>query len=94
MNDDIKDIDKIAEMVANSEELRIAIMDKMMAKYERNLEKAESYHEGEKQGEKRGEKIGEKNASIEIAKKMKKEKFDISTIEKLTGLTKEEIEKL
>ena len=82
MNDDIKDIDKIAEMVANSEELRIAIMDKMMAKYERNLEKAESYHEGEK------------TASIEIAKKMKKENESIEKIISYTGLSKEEIEKL
>ena len=82
MNDDIKDIDKIAEMVANSEELRIAIMDKMMAKYERNLEKAESYHEGEK------------NNSIEIAKKMKNKGISITEIIELTGLTEEEIKKL
>ena len=82
MNDDIKDIDKIAEMVANSEELRIAIMDKMMAKYERNLDKAESYHEGEK------------TASIEIAKKMKSKGKSIEEIIEFTGLSKEEIEEL
>ena len=37
---------------------------------------------------------GEKKKSIEIAKKMKEEKMDISTITKITGLTMEEIEKL
>ncbi|MBR2289447.1 MAG: hypothetical protein IJ867_02265 [Clostridia bacterium] len=37
---------------------------------------------------------GEEKAKIEIAKKMKIEKLDISLIEKMTGLTKEEIEKL
>ena len=31
---------------------------------------------------------------LEIAKKMKEENMDISTISKITGLTKEEIEKL
>ncbi len=37
---------------------------------------------------------GEKKKSIEIAKKMKEEKMDVSTIAKITGLTMEEIEKL
>ena len=41
-----------------------------------------------------GEENGERNKSIEIAKKMLKEKIDIETIIKCTGLTKEEIEKL
>ena len=54
MNEDIKDVDKIAEMVVNSEELRFAIMDKMLAKYEKNLEKAEAHAEGKAEGEKIG----------------------------------------
>ena len=37
---------------------------------------------------------GEKNKSIEIAKKMLKEKIPIEKIMKFTELTKEEIEKL
>ena len=45
-------------------------------------------------GKKEGKKEGEKNKTIEIAKKMLKEKLDIGTIEKITGLTKEEIENL
>ena len=82
MNGDIKDIDEIANMVVNSEELRMAIMDKMLAKYERNLDKAESYHKGEKE------------KSIEIAKKMKTANKPVEEIIEFTGLTKEEIEKL
>ena len=37
---------------------------------------------------------GKKERSIEIAKKMKEENMDISTISKITELTKEEIERL
>ncbi len=37
---------------------------------------------------------GKEEGKIEIAKKMLEEKIDISIIEKCTGLTKEEIEKL
>ena len=41
-----------------------------------------------------GFREGTKNSIIEIAKKMKKGNFDIATIEKLTGLSKEELKKL
>lgn len=41
-----------------------------------------------------GEKEGKKNQSIEIAKNMLKEKYDIKEIIKLTGLTEKEIEDL
>ena len=37
---------------------------------------------------------GEKKKSIEIAKKLKSKKIDIEDIVEITGLTKEEIEKL
>lgn len=39
-------------------------------------------------------KEGKKEKSIEIAKRMKDEKVDIDFIERVTGLNKEEIEKL
>jgi len=45
-------------------------------------------------GRQQGIKEGEKNKSIQIAKKMLKMKIDIETIVEVTGLTKEEIEKL
>ena len=37
---------------------------------------------------------GEKSKAIEIVKKMKNEEMDINIIMKITGLTKDEIEKL
>ncbi len=82
MNDEIKNIDEIAEMVVNNEELRYAIMDKWMAKYERNLERAEAHE------------AGEKEKAIEIAKKMRDAGKDMKEIIEFTDLTKEEIEKL
>ena len=41
-----------------------------------------------------GMQKGAKQKQIEIAKKMLENKMDIETIIKITGLTKEEIEKL
>ncbi len=60
--------------------------------------KRHAYEDGEKagfeKGEKSGKKIGEHNSKIEIAKNMLKENIDIEVIVKVTGLSKEEIEKL
>ena len=60
------------------------------------LEYAKEYEfqQGIEQGIKQGEKSGEVKKQKEIAKKMLKDKMNISIIEKYTGLTKEEIEKL
>ena len=52
------------------------------------------YDSGYNTGHDSGTLEGRKERSIEIAKKMKEENMDISTITKITGLTKEEIEKL
>ena len=46
------------------------------------------------EAEKRGKEEGEKEKQQEIAKKMKEKGIDISTIIEITGLKKEEIEKL
>ena len=50
--------------------------------------------EGIKEGEERGIKKGEKRGRKETAKKMKEKGMDIQTIEEITGLSREEIEKL
>ena len=47
-----------------------------------------------RKGKKEGIKEGKEKEKIENAKKMKEEKIPIETIEKITGLTKEEIENL
>ena len=52
------------------------------------------YDRGLEEGVIQGRKQGEKNSKIEIAKKLKKMNIAIYDIEKATGLTKEEIEKL
>ena len=52
------------------------------------------YDSGYNSGHDLGTLEGEKNKSIEIAKKMKSKKIDIEDIVEITGLTKEEIEKL
>lgn len=98
MNDDIKDIDKIVDMVVNSEELRMRIMDRTLAIYERNLEKAEAraegLAEGKAEGKVEGKAEGKAENSIEIAKKMKDLGLPIETIIEVTGITKDEIEKM
>ena len=52
------------------------------------------YDKGYDSGYNSGTLEGEKKKSIEIAKKLKEENMDISTISKITELTKEEIERL
>ena len=52
------------------------------------------YDKGLARGREEGIKYGEKNKSLEIAKKMKEENISMEQIEKITGLTKEEIENL
>ena len=56
--------------------------------YDKGLE------EGMKQGVEQGIETGIKKEKSEIAKKMKIEKIDLKTIEKITGLTEEEITKI
>ena len=46
------------------------------------------------EGEKRGEKKGEHKKAVETAKKLKEKGMDIELIIEVTGLSKEEIEKL
>jgi len=53
-----------------------------------------SKREGIKEGKKEGIKEGAKEKNLENAKKMKEEKIPTETIMRITGLTKEEIEKL
>ena len=82
--------DETLERIA---ELRIkGIMDEMAAR-----EYAENERKKNRNGKaewKKEEKNGSKNKAIEIAKNMLEEKIPMETIIRLTGLKKEEIEKL
>jgi predicted transposase/invertase (TIGR01784 family) len=60
------------------------------------LDRAEKKGEkkGERKGERKGRNEGEKAKAIAIAREMKKEAMPVAQIEKFTGLSAEEIEKL
>ena len=60
----------------------------------RNVDIADARRTGRKEGLEEGEKLGISKTKIETAKKMKLKNIDISDIIDITGLTKEEIEKL
>jgi predicted transposase YdaD len=49
---------------------------------------------GEKIGEKRGEKRGEQARNLAIAQNMLKKGYSVQSIQEITGLSKEAIEKL
>ena len=71
----------------------------VMAEYNRLVSEQNFFEDGRKEGKmerKNGTELssGAKEKTIEIAKKMFKEKLPIEMIEKLTGLSKKEIEKL
>ena len=55
---------------------------------------AEATEEGYNNGHEKGYNEGIKQNNIDVAKKMLDKKLDITTIEEITGLTKEEIMKL
>ena len=76
------------ERVRKLAELREkAIMDEKEAKYT-------GYTEGRREGIKEGRKQGKEATKKEIAKKMKEEKIGTEIIVEVTGLTKEDIDKL
>lgn len=76
------------ERVRRLAELREkAIMDEKEAKYT-------GYTEGRREGREEGRKQGKETTKKEIAKKMKEEKIGTEIIVKVTGLTKEDIDKL
>ena len=76
------------ERVRRLAELREkAIMDEKEAKYT-------GYTEGRREGREEGRKQGKEATKKEIAKKMKEEKIGTEIIVEVTGLTKEDIDKL
>lgn len=80
-------------------ELKYLTGDEALQRIEDLRQKAEldekwAYSGGVHDGIKQGIEQGERKEKIQIAKKMKEENADIDFIAKVTGLTKEEIEKL
>ncbi len=93
-NEVIKEAEKELEYLTGVEEVkRMAFLhEKWEMDYNSGIENARE--DGIKRGRKEGEKIGIKKEKREIAKKMLKQKIDIQIIIDVTGLTREEIEKL
>ena len=102
----IKEANEKLDKMLEDEHLRKIAEWREMAIIEENSMKKSAYRKGEENGKKLGEAIGEargkqlgvvegeRKKQREIAKKMKKLKIEIKTIESITGLTKNEIEKL
>lgn len=99
---EIKDARKVLEDISQDEHERW--MANLREKYilDQNAIRDAGYEDGVaagkkagiEEGKKTGIEEGEKNKSLAIAKKMKAVKADIDFISQMTGLTKEEIEKL
>ena len=86
----VKKIEKLSEdpyLVSYFDEEKIEKIGKEM-----DIERAKE--EGHSSGYSEGHSSGIKEEKIETAKKMKKDKLDIETIAKYTGLSKDEIENL
>ena len=97
-NEEIKKAKKVLEEISQDEreqrltELREKYIMDQKAIYDHGYDMG--LEEGIKQGIKQSIESGLKKEKSEIAKKMKIEKIDLKTIEKVTGLTEEEINKI
>ena len=89
-NEAIKEAKKVYDELMADEHERTLI--KLREKYIRdyNTIKEDGYNNGYNDGK----ELGAKENAIEIAKKMLKENVDVDFIVKMTGLSKEELEKL
>ena len=89
-NEAIKEAKKVYDELMADEHERTLI--KLREKYIRdyNTIKEDGYNNGYNDGK----ELGAKENTIEIAKKMLKENVDVDFIVKMTGLSKEELEKL
>ena len=93
-NENVKEaVNELRGLSEDEKEQRIA---DLREKYilDRNTLLHSGYIDGIAEGEKRSIEKGKNENSKEIAKRMKDAKADIDFISKMTGLTKEEIEKL
>ena len=91
---EIKDARKVLEEMSEDDHERW--MADLREKYirDQNAIREAGYDDGVTAGKKAGIEEGSKKEKLKIAKKMKDAKADIEFISQITGLTKEEIEKL
>ena len=89
-NENIKNAMEKLEEVSQDEKLRRIAELKEKAR----RDEISGLNGARREGIKEGETIGERKTKLEVAKKMKEEKLPIELIIKITGLEKEEVEKL
>ena len=87
-----KDAKKLVNKILGGNEEMLTVVDTI--RKENQMYITIGRKEGKEKGRIEGEKEGKKQKEIEIVKKMLKEKFNIETIQRITGVKKEEIEKL
>ena len=90
----ISDTKRFIDIVKQRVPERVGGVVMTVAEYfeQQGMEKGEK--RGEKKGEKRGEKKGEKKARRQVALSMIKEGSDLAFVEKVTGLTRSELDDL
>ena len=86
MNKNIRDVELMARAVLKDEELMRTIEDIRMEEIDRKIQLGTAYQEGMENGK--------KEKTQKIAKEMKKLNMSIEQIAQITGLSKEEVEKL
>ncbi len=85
--------DEYEYLTGDEAERRLAFLREKAIRDEKSMAQG-AREEGERIGEIRGEKRGAKNSKKEIAKKMLAADMKVEQISELTGLSKQEIEKM
>ena len=85
--------DEYEYLTGDEAERRLAFLREKAIRDEKSMAQG-AREEGERTGEIRGEKRGAKNSKKEIAKKMLAADMKVEQISELTGLSKQEIEKM
>lgn len=90
----------LEKIIKRGEDDMLDVIERINAREKRELQKRENKgrklgkEEGKKEGIKEGKKEGKIEGKVEVAKQLIKEGLDVNFINKVTGLKKEEIEKL
>ena len=88
-----KVVDDLDEMSADENE-RLEAYKRKLAVWDYNVSIADATERGKAEGLEEGRKEGSEKSKLEIAKNLKQKGMDIDTIAEVTGVSKEEIEKL
>ena len=93
-NDSVKRAPSVLHEMSEDEKLRRLAELREKAILEEESVRDGALEEGMEIGRKAGRQEGEQEEKIAIAKKMKEEELSIEQIQRITGLTREAIEKL